>query len=157
VRVRQYASFAIHSDHLSPDEITRRVGIEPDRVAVRGSKGADPIRPVTHLGRVESGLTRDLRIDDHLDVLVLRLWDAADRLREVIDGSRTSAGLVIVRQFGTEAAEEIDVARRGVPEGFERLSGQHPLLGFHLDERTMSFLSHINACVDVDEYGDDDG
>ena len=34
-----------------------------------------------------------------------------------------------------------------------KLSGQHQLLGWHLDRRALDFLQRTHAEVDVDEYG----
>jgi hypothetical protein len=39
------------------------------------------------------------------------------------------------------------------PDGLEKLSGQHQLLGWHLDRHVLNFLSEVGAEFDADEYG----
>jgi hypothetical protein len=36
---------------------------------------------------------------------------------------------------------------------FERLSGQHQLLGWHLGRNILDFLRDVDAEMDFDEYG----
>ena len=38
VKIKQYALFVIYSDTLEPDEISRRVGLAADEVALRASR-----------------------------------------------------------------------------------------------------------------------
>jgi hypothetical protein len=33
------------------------------------------------------------------------------------------------------------------------MTGQHQLLGWHLDRETLQFILGIGAAIDVDEYG----
>ncbi|MCO5967919.1 hypothetical protein [Actinoallomurus soli] len=37
-------------------------------------------------------------------------------------------------------------------EGLEKVGGQHQLLGWHLDARTLEFLRLTRAELDIDEY-----
>ncbi|MET8229855.1 DUF4279 domain-containing protein [Micromonospora sp. NPDC005298] len=48
VRVHQYAYFALRSERLSAQEMTARVGLEPDRVMVRGSRMPEIPIPRAH-------------------------------------------------------------------------------------------------------------
>ena len=48
-RVKQYCYFWIASQTMTADQVTEMVGIEPDRVTVRGSKSTAPrVVPVEH-------------------------------------------------------------------------------------------------------------
>lgn len=65
MRVRQYVYFALHSSTVPAAEMAARLGLEPDEVSVRGSRTADPPRPVTHVRKIvcrERGLTVDQQI-----------------------------------------------------------------------------------------------
>lgn len=63
----------------------------------------------------------------------------------------TRATLQIVRYFEDEDGEDEDL-RETVP-GLERLSGQHQLLGWHMEPKIIAFLADVGAEIDVDEYG----
>ncbi|MBL7499652.1 DUF4279 domain-containing protein [Frankia sp. CNm7] len=74
MRVRQYVYFALKSDGVSAAEMTARLGIEPDEVAIRGSRRAEPmIRPASHSWKVvcrQPYMTVDEQIDHVLDRLL---------------------------------------------------------------------------------------
>src|ERR1700723_583649 len=53
MRIRQYAYFSIHSNVLTPSDITSRLGIEPDNFHVRGSQTENPPVPRSHIWRVK--------------------------------------------------------------------------------------------------------
>jgi hypothetical protein len=73
-------------------------------------------------------------------------------IRELLKTSDdTTPWLQIVRSFNTDDGEDetIDVT----PDGLEKLSGQHQLLGWHLNGEVLDFLSEVGAELDADEYG----
>jgi hypothetical protein len=137
MRISQYVYFALKSERVSAHEMTSQLGLEPDEIMVRGSKGANPLRPVVHAWEVvcrEPGLTVDEQIGRILD----RLEPYADRIAALV--------------------ETIDVAEPGVTatlqvvRSFNDDEGEEDLLGWHLDKRTLRFLHRVGAELDVDEY-----
>jgi len=88
--------------------------------------------------------------------VLARLESSRSAIRDLVTTSAdVSAWLQIVRYFNTDDGEEeeeeevIDVT----PDGLEKLSGQHQLLGWHLDRHVLNFLSEVEAEFDADEYG----
>lgn len=155
VRVSQYVYFAVASTRLPAAELTARLGIEPDEVLVRASRLAEPPRPAAHQWRVvcrEPGLT----VDEQLGRVVDRLYQHAARIGALVaelrelDDWPSVATLQVVRIFDHPGGEE-----EAVPPpagGRTKLAGQHQLLGWHLDTRTLDFLRVTGAELDVDEY-----
>ena len=156
MRVRQRAYFRIASVLLSPDEITRLAGVEPDSSAVKGSRpnAAGLPLPKNHLWRLESGVSEEADLESHFVALMPRLRAGEAGFRIVTRQPETWASLTVVRYF-EPGEEDFDEATFGLPEGspFERLSGQHPFLGWFLDDDVVQLLASIGAAIDVDEYG----
>ncbi|WP_116950798.1 DUF4279 domain-containing protein [Jiangella endophytica] len=155
MRVHQYVYFALASTRMPAAEITTRLGIEPDEVTTRGSRRAEPPRPAAHRWRVvcrEPGRT----VDEQLRRVVDRLDEHADRIGELVTELRTLddwpsvSTLQVVRIFDHPDGEEEEVP----PPigGLTKLAGQHQLLGWHVDARTVDFLRATRAELDVDEY-----
>ncbi|MER7457227.1 DUF4279 domain-containing protein [Micromonospora sp. NPDC126480] len=153
--VSQYVYFALSSERVSAAEITARLGIEPDEIAVRGSRVASPARPACHRWKItcrKPGLT----VDEQISRIVDRLFDHAERIGELaveldaIDGERGASVLQVVRVFEHPDGEEEDLT--SPVEGLEKLPGQHQLLGWHVDARVLEFLRLTRAELDVDEY-----
>jgi hypothetical protein len=151
MRIKQRCFFGIRTDDMPADEITSRLGLEPDGVLVRASRSVEPPRPAVHLWHVSCD-DPGLRVDDQVERVLLRLEskiDAiADLVRELGADDRGSAVLQIARFFDYPDGEEDD-GDYGVEGG----SGQHQLLGWHLDRRVLDFLQRTHAELDVDEYG----
>jgi hypothetical protein len=59
--------------------------------------------------------------------------------------------LQLVRFFDDEDGEEEELSPPDAP--LQKLSGQHQLLGWHLDRDSLGFLAHVGAEIDADEYG----
>ncbi|MFI7211071.1 DUF4279 domain-containing protein [Micromonospora maritima] len=153
--VSQYVYFALSSVRVSAAEITTRLGIEPDEIAVRGSRVASPPRPASHRWKItcrEPGLT----VDEQINRIVDRLLDHAERIGglaaelDAIDGEPGASVLQVVRVFEHPDGEEEDLT--GPVEGLEKLTGQHQLFGWHVDARVLEFLRLTRAELDVDEY-----
>jgi hypothetical protein len=132
VKVRQSTRFAIFSADVTADEMTERVGLEPDEVLVQGRRrsGPPPV-PRSHAWKlVDRGPGR---IDDQAERLIARLRPHRDRLVALCREPGFSVGLLIGRHFPDED---------GVPDGF----------GWHLDAQLVEFLAAVGASIDVDEY-----
>lgn len=150
VKITQYALFVIYSDTLEPDEISRRVGLAADEVALRASRMKDPPRPATNIWRLRSDAP-GLTVDDHIKVLIERLGPSKSAIRTLVDaqdGIKTR--LEVVRDFGAEDGEE-EVT--DVVDGLEKLAGQHQLLGWELKRDVLEFVCDVGADLWVDEYG----
>ncbi|ASW57817.1 hypothetical protein CIK06_18505 [Plantactinospora sp. KBS50] len=141
---------------MRASEIAARLGIEPDEAVIRGSRSpADRVIPAAHCWRVvcrTAGMTVDEQIShivDRLFVHALQIGMLAAELDRT-DGGPGSAVLQVVRVFGHPAGEPEDLS--GLVDGLGKLPGQHQLLGWHLDRRTLEFLWLTGAELDIDEY-----
>jgi hypothetical protein len=135
--------------------MTARLGMEPDRILVRGSRSADPPRPWCHRWEVrcsEAGLT----VEEQFERILDRLEPHGDQIATIVtDLAQTSAAcpamLQAVRYFGGDEGEEEILSPPDAEIG--KIPGQHQLLGFHLDRRILDFLHRVGAEIDFDEYG----
>ncbi|MDT7847592.1 DUF4279 domain-containing protein [Streptomyces justiciae] len=141
--LRQYAYFALFSQHTSADDMTSRLGITPDEVTVRGSRFTEPVvLPVDHSWMVvcrEPGL----RVDEQMTRILDRLQPHTDRIRDLtryLAGAGGRAVLQIVRYFN-----DTDQAQPGAVDAPD-------LFGWHLDRKVLDFLSATGAELDIDEY-----
>jgi hypothetical protein len=152
VRIRQYAYFAVFSESMPATEITARLMIEPDKVMIRGSRRAKPPSPVKHGWEVicdDRGMTVDEQVRKVVDRVRPRQAAIAELTRE--PDARCRAVLEIVRYFDAENGEEEELSPPDAQ--FQKLPGQHQLLGWHLDRDILAFLIAVNAEIDADEYG----
>ncbi len=142
MRAEHYVYFALKSDCVPAADITARLGIEPDKVSVRGSRLADPPRPACHVWAVECR-TPGLTIDEQIDHLLQRLLPSADLIGELaqeldrVDQCEGSAVLQVVRSYQDNDPTAPDAIN---------------LLGWHLDNQVIDFLARTHAALDVDEY-----
>ncbi|QFY05898.1 DUF4279 domain-containing protein [Nonomuraea phyllanthi] len=155
MRVRQYVYFAMKSDILSAVEMSARIGLEPDEAMVQGRRSRQPLRPAMHVWKIacrDPGLT--------VDEMISRVVDRLEPFSEAVGGlveelnrghSGSCAVLQVVRYYGDEEGEVEDL--RSPDPAFEKVPGQHQLLGWHLDGRVLRFLVSARAELDVDEYG----
>ncbi|QEU91262.1 DUF4279 domain-containing protein [Streptomyces kanamyceticus] len=141
--LRQYAYFALFSQHISADDMTSQLGIAPDEVTVRGSRFTEPaVVPVDHSWKVvcrEPGL----RVDEQITRILDRLQPHTDRIRDLTRQlARTDGGaaLHVVRHFN-----DTDRPRQGA-------AAAPNLFGWHLDRKVLDFLSTTGAELDIDEY-----
>jgi hypothetical protein len=145
LRIRQYVYFSAASTQLDPDAMTARFGVAPDEVSVRGSKRSEPPLPVSH--RWELHADGEGRIDDQLTALVARLRPLLHVIKQMIaEGHR--CGLQVVRELGEGEPESHPATGDLVV-----ISGQHQLLGWHLDRDLIAFLAETGMELDIDEYG----
>jgi hypothetical protein len=92
-----------------------------------------------------------LDISAHIAVVLARLEPARDEIRALLREGKAQAWLQLVRYFDTEDGEDEIIDE--TPEGLVKLSGQHQLLGWHLDRDALVFLHDVGAEIDADEYG----
>lgn len=157
MKVRQYVYLGIRSDGVDPGVISERLGLMPDEVKLRGSKhqGPPPV-PRTHLWRLNSGASQESPLDDHFESLRVRLGDTADRLRNLQETEDVSAVIQVVRSYGL-GPEDRHISEPGrYREVYERLRGQHPLVGFDISPDLVSYAARAGIGFDFDEYGDED-
>jgi hypothetical protein len=151
MKIRQHAYFAISSEALKASEITRRVGLAPDQATLRASRMQDPPRPRFHIWEVrcdEPGLP----VDAQIDRVIKRLLPVRAAVRDLVATvDDAAAWLQVVRYFDVEDGEEEKITV--TPEGLVKLSGQHQLLGWHLDHDVLAFLVDVGAEFSADEYG----
>ncbi|MFI7617314.1 DUF4279 domain-containing protein [Nonomuraea terrae] len=157
MRVRQYVYFALKTETRKATEITARIGLEPDETTVRGSRTAEPPRPVAHAWKIvcrEPGLTIDemiAHVVDRVEPFSQAVGQLAEELNQDQGDDGSCAVLQVVRYLDDEDGEEEDLC--SPQQGFEKIAGQHQLLGWHLDRRVLQFLISTRAELDVDEYG----
>jgi hypothetical protein len=72
-------------------------------------------------------------------------------IREVTTEESAGAVLQVVRYFDDPDGEEEELSPPDAE--LQKLSGQHQLLGWHLDREVLDFLMATGASLDVDEYG----
>ncbi|MEU0414681.1 DUF4279 domain-containing protein [Streptomyces griseorubiginosus] len=141
--LRQYAYFALFSQHVSADAMTCHLGMTPDEVTVRGSRFNEPTAvPVDHSWMVVCR-EPDLRVDEQITRVLDRLQPHTDRICDLTKQlARTGGGatLHIVRYFNDTDPAHPDTA--DAPS----------LLGWHLDRNVLDFLSVTGAELDIDEY-----
>ena len=136
------------SGELSPDEITALLLVEPDRVGWRGSRSKEPCIPAANLWSVQS------RMKGCVDEMIRDLVDRFEPLRFALDQILAANDSWIVISIGRHfdpddgEAEDLDVN-----DDFEKVPGQHQLLGFHLDVDLLARLTKMGCPVDFDEYG----
>lgn len=148
MRILRYGYLGVSSESLDPDTITARLGIEPDRVEVRGSRSVDPLRPVAHRWRLDA--SPGGTVDAHLEELLGRIEPVADRLVALTAGGEATATIVVVRSFDHPDGVEEEVDEVGP---LQKAAGQHQLLGFGLEPRMLGRLAELGIGLDVDEYG----
>lgn len=150
----QYVQLSLRSEDTTAAEISSQLGLEPDEVMVRGSRSADPPRPASHAWKI-SCRTRGLRVDDQITQVLDRIKPVAARVRALVDGGNIVAELQIVRYFNDEDGEAEDLADPIEEDGhvFEKIPGQHQMLGWALDREQLELLVAMGADIDADEYG----
>ena len=156
VRVRQYVCFAISSPSIPPDAITGLLLLEADEVKPKGSRiaGPSPV-PRAHLWKLMSGRADTSSLIEHIAALMAKLEPREHEIQTLLSSSDADGWIRAVRRFGA-GAEDDDIVEPGrLVGGLERLRGQHPLLGFALDHRTIELAARMHVGFDFDEYGDE--
>ncbi|MGW5349748.1 DUF4279 domain-containing protein [Streptomyces sp. NPDC004031] len=141
--LRQYAYFALFSQHTSADDMTSHLGIAPDEVTVRGSRFTEPTAvPVNHSWMVvcrEPGL----RVDEQITRVLDRLQPHTDRICDLTRHlARTGGGAVL------QIVRYVNDTGQALPGAADAPN----LFGWHLDRKVLDFLSTTGAELDIDEY-----
>ncbi|HEX8867624.1 MAG TPA: GNAT family N-acetyltransferase, partial [Lentzea sp.] len=126
--------FAIKSLTVSAAEMTRRLGLEPDEVLVRGSRDAEHDVPRVHAWKIVRRSAET--VGDQIQHLVDRLLPIRDELVRLTADSEIDAVVQVVRYFNDDG---------------EAGSEDAPV-GFGLVPQTVAFLSDVGAWIDFDEY-----
>lgn len=153
MRISQYAYFSLSSETVTAAAITGKLGIEPDKILVRGARDAARVIPRVHDWRVR--VRGDNRpINDMLAELIQRLDPVVGTIATVVREMPVQARLQVVRKFDDpDGVEDEGTTPQMAARGWEKVEGQHHLLGWRLDRQTLDFLQRTSAELDVDEYG----
>jgi hypothetical protein len=93
-----------------------------------------------------------MTVDQQVATVLSRLLPIARKIADLRkDFPDVDAVLQIVRTFDDPDGAEEDLTPSEL--GYEKLAGQHQLLGWHLDHDVLNFLHLTGAELDVDEYG----
>jgi hypothetical protein len=133
--VRQYVYFALFSELMPAEEMTRRLGLAPDEVDVRASRQVYPPRPAVHSWKMVCSAP-GLTVDEQVSIVIGRLRPLVDeigRLARHLDATEGGARLQVVRYLS-----------EGDPNPI--------LLGWRLDREVVDFLHTTRAVLDIDEY-----
>ena len=150
--MNQYAYFAVASRTMTAQEMSAHLGLEPDRVAVRGSIVTDPPRPGRHRWEIQN-VTRGLDVEDLIAPILERVAPVASKVRELVDDDIAWAKLQIVRYLDDEAGVEEEITTTH-HDGhvLQKSPGQHQMLGWGLEPAALELLVTMRAYLDVDEY-----
>ncbi|MGS2645445.1 DUF4279 domain-containing protein [Streptosporangium sp. G12] len=154
MRVHQYVYFALFSRYTSAEEMARWLGVEPDEVTVRGGRGAEPVRPVSHSWKIVCR-EPDLRVDEQVSRVLDRLRPHTGRIAELAgrlraeDAEHGGAVFEVVRRLDGHEGDPPRSLSNTVDPGSPR---EPNLLGWHLDLDVLRFLTATGAALDVDEY-----
>ncbi|WP_097880280.1 DUF4279 domain-containing protein [Streptomyces sp. st140] len=152
--LRQYVYFALSSRRITAQEITDRLGIEPDETRVINPRRlpADPAKPFCQVWQVvcrEPGL----HVDEQIARVLGRLRPQTDRIAELMKQFNSAedegepgleAWLEVVRYFNDDEQEE--------ETGQAREGEKRNLFGWALDREAIEFLAATGTLLDVDEY-----
>ncbi len=149
LKINQYTYFAIRSEKLSCEEIEAKIGIRADRYEILNMKRRehDPTLPL--INSWELICNDNIPIDEQIESLTKRLMPSSPSLQRLAATEAVTATLQVVRYLDDEDGESEIISRHG---NLVKLSGQHQLLGWHINAETLAFLASIKAEVDVDEY-----
>ncbi|GAA5103322.1 hypothetical protein GCM10023319_71050 [Nocardia iowensis] len=146
MKTRQYCYYALTSDTLSAAEITVRLGMEPDRVLVMGSRSPEHVIPRCHAWEIVR--RSDESVDAQIHGLVERLDPIRSKLVSLCAQDVVSSVLRVVRYF--HDPDGIEAAPGGT--SWEQAQQWPRPLGWHLSMPVLEFLSSTRTELDVDEY-----
>ncbi|MHA3703124.1 DUF4279 domain-containing protein [Jatrophihabitans sp. YIM 134969] len=153
MKISQYVYLCIYSQTIDAEQITDALGVAPDAVKMRGSRTAQPPRPLEHSWQIEC---RDagMAIDDQVEALLDRITPVVAKLRALVDESDVSVGLQMVRSFDDEGGEDELLPEIKTEDGrhLVKLSGQHQPLGWVLKPEQIQLLGSVGAWISADEY-----
>jgi len=154
MKISQRVYFDISSETMPAADVTARLGAEPDRLQVRGSRRTQPPVPALHSWSVQCQ-EREMALDAQIGTVLARIEPIHQRLLDLAASSTVALRLVIVRYFDDPDGDEerFDAVVTGDGKLLERLPGQHQLLGWSLTCEQLSFLASIRCSIWADGYG----
>jgi len=158
MKVRQRVYLSVHSNEFLPERISADLGLTADESRLRGSRIlGPPPAPRHHMWSLFSGAPETSRLDDHFAALFARLSPASEAIRRLAESGKHEVCIAVVRYFDPGPEDDAVLAARtaGLAPDIEILRGQHPLLGFGLDSKQVSWLGRLGVSIDFDEYGDE--
>lgn len=153
LRIRQYVYFGLWSTTTSAETITEILATTPDAALVRGSRIADPPRPVSHKWALECSAD-DLDVGGQIREVLARVRPLAERIRTLVEGEDVTSCLTVVRFLDDEDGqpERIDTVELEDGTQLTKMGGQHQLLGWYVDAADLELLASLHSGLDVDEY-----
>ncbi|WP_433685791.1 DUF4279 domain-containing protein [Nocardia sp. CA-119907] len=140
----------MRSTSLSAAEMTARLGLEPDRVLVMGSRSPERVLPRFHAWQI---LRRsDESVDDQIQYLVDRLETVRAVLVSLCSDDEVSPVMQVVRHFGDP--DGVEAAPDGI--AWDQAQQRPRPLGWHLPLSVLDFLVSTRTELDVDEYDSTD-
>lgn len=154
MKISQRVYFDVSSETMPAADVTARLGVEPDRLQVRGSRRTQPPVPALHSWSVHCH-ERGMALDAQISAVLARIEPVRERLLDLAASHKVSLCLVIVRHLDDPDGEEerFDAAITSDGKLLERLPGQHQLLGWSLTHEQLGFLASIRCSIWADEYG----
>lgn len=133
MKVRHQTTLTIFSVPLSPDTISDRIGIKPDKTSTRGEKRRSETVTIPRANEWSLIAPDEMPIDEQIDNLLDRIKPYRKALVDLAKDPDVKIGLLIARYFHDQAAKS-------------------NRLGIHLSSEALARLAEINATVSVDEY-----
>ncbi|MFI1240949.1 DUF4279 domain-containing protein [Nocardia salmonicida] len=146
MKIRQYSYFKLSSATMSAAEMAAQLQMDPDEVAVLGSKSARHRIPRSHSWRIVRRSTES--IDEQIEYLIARLAPVLPQVISLVQQPGLSASMQVVRYY--DDPDGVHGAPGGTPWA-ESFSWPRPL-GWHLSSPVLEFLLSTGAELDIDEY-----
>jgi hypothetical protein len=96
---------------------------------------------------------REVSLGEHLSSLAARVSGTEMRLRDLVDSGQVNGVISVFRRF---EAGPLGQPSEDMPTEFEKLEGQHRLLGFTVPAELINFVVAKGIALDFDEYGDEE-
>lgn len=147
MHARQHLHFSITSRHVTASEITDRLGMQPDEIAVRGSRLAHPVTPPAHAWTItckQPGLSVSnqlIQIVARLRTILTRVTALSAELAEA-DPEHGGACLELVTYLEDHAVD----AETPPEEPID------PLQQWALEREILHFLLTTTPAFDLDIY-----
>jgi len=126
------ARLRVFSDHLLPEEITERIGVQPESTVTKGAfHGGKTIRAKRSEWQLGSGVSRTESLERHVSALLQKLEPAAARIR-------------LLSESGCEVTFSCVVYASVAPAIF-------------FEPTWISGIAQLGAALDVDLYMPNDG
>jgi hypothetical protein len=154
LKVNQYVYFALKSETTPAETMTRQLGVEPDRISVRGSRLHHPPHPACHTWKIECRAP-GLPVDEQVAAVLARVRPLTDAIQTLVATGEITAVLQVVRDFTAQTGKPKPTPGEATntDKVLVALPDQQHLLGWHLTAADLAFLVSIDADLDVDEYG----